>query len=81
MQQSGGIEAEPPKSKKRRVKKGACNPPRKPTSEIFPPEDWPKNFTKEQVDSLTPLEVIAIIQNKLKKDKVMGKKESLPGKM
>ena len=66
----------PPPSKKRKKKSGT----KLPTSQVFPPEQWPEGFTSQQIDAMTrdQFQTQLQIQNTMKKLDV--KKESVPGK-
>ena len=65
-----------PPLKKRRVKL-AERAPRKKTSEKVLPQHWPRGYSKEMIDKLTPADVIALKRQEMDADK--EEKEFLPG--
>ena len=66
-------------SKKRRVTGKATKKKTKPPSQIVPEFDWPKGYTKEQIDERPPEQVEKILERQQKDRKLTGKEAPLPG--
>ena len=72
------VSVSPPPTKRRRQKVApAPRIPKKKTSEIVLPQDWPRGYSPSRIDDMSPADVIALKRQQMDTEK--EEKEFLPG--